>query len=148
MRVFCKKIFSGYLIGAASPSFIYTLPEFELLLGSVDSLFFEVVLADVTGSPTNFKMDTQWSNTGANWTTLNSSVISIGNPTSGNSEVGNASSEAGARVRVAMKLTGASSSANVALYACGRGFQNWLRMPNNLRLAGRVSQSAKTKAAL
>jgi hypothetical protein len=121
MRLFTQKVFSGSIAGGAT---VYTLPEFDQLLGRAEKLAIEIVLSDVSGSPTNLTVNSQWSNTGSIWSTRSSGLVNQANPTATTYQAVDTATT-GLFSRLQLVLTG-GTSINAAIYVCGRGEQNWM----------------------
>jgi hypothetical protein len=126
MFLFREKVFQGVVIGAASPVAVYTLPQYDLLLGLPQFVAFEMLVSDVVGSPTSIQLDVHTSNTGNYWLAALSQVV-LFNPSSVSGGGGITSSELANMVRGAIYLTGANLSASVLVYATGRAQQSWHR---------------------
>lgn len=132
MRLFTKKVFEGVVqssTGGTVP--VYSLPEYESMLGACETLALEVVVTDIVGSPTRVQVDTQWSNTGNTWTNRMTNVASgTGTPIAGNVNTylgaETNTTRGGSLVRLAIYVTAPSGTVNIQVIACGRAEQSWV----------------------
>lgn len=126
MRLFTANVFSGWVVGDANMLIpTYSLPQFENILGCSETLALEVTISDTTGSPSDMRVDTQWSNTGAVWVNRQSTVVHSSSGSAGTYFGVEASTTTGghfARLAIFLK----NGTANVRVIVCGRAQQSWL----------------------